>query len=607
MMLRVLANDEGLGVGELLEQSKSEGTSSQKAPSEKTAPESCQPPAQDETLSDSNRGPGQQQPLPEKALKHNLWNSEGTASAQPSMGTTPRIANSFPASQGPFPGQPQPSVKNDNSKTSEQYRHRRIDRVSNLLVNRYRRIINETNSALLVDTHTGDVLPEMVNAIAAPLATDYRMAHKSEVSKADIKRAFDHFGQLFDPATAQTFFGRAGYDPGSRQRYIDAGPGNCLTFDYGVSFYRSVIAQPCIRPTQSLRLPDPTSIGNWHPGLVSSLFDHTVLSRESDLLLIAWMILSWMPDRKLVMLELLGSPSASLEQAHSLIKRVLDPGTVNLLNELPGRIETFNKLVLKHYLLSFNQIDELTPTVQKNLFSLMRGKSVQWQWEGKKLDASIAVQCPVMINSMESVVTEPKLADATLSIEVEESSDHYPLSEQVPSMEPAILAGLLMIFGQVNQRWQAVEYDKRFDQNGGLADLCRVGEIVAESLGREKAEFWKQFWNNQQSRREFELEESPVALAVKRMLDDDPSADIELPVKEWLVRLEDYRPKRVSSDSWPTHSRGLGAKFKEIQSLLRDLGITLTSRGRRGPLRYWRAQITSSSSAVLGRPDHPGS
>ena len=199
-----------------------------------------------------------------------------------------------------------------------------------------------------------------------------------------------------------------------------------------------------------------------------------------------------------------------------------------------------------------------------------------------------------MLNSLESVVTDSKLADATLSIEVNEEDLCHFSPEHKRLMQQGILAGLLMIFGYVNERWEGVAYDSRFDQYGGLADLCRVGELVAGILGRDKNAFWSQFNANQQGRREYELEESPIASAVVKALDAESSGVIDIPVMEWLAHLEEYRPEGLSSELWPTSSRGLGAKFKLIKPLLRDAGITLTSRGQRGRWRYWRAEKSAS-------------
>mgnify|MGYP006430335155 CR=1 FL=1 len=508
--------------------------------------------------------------------------------------------------QSPPQQQPPATPGASSGQTSRDYRQTRVDRVSQLLSFRYNRVLNETNSVLLFDTHTGAVVPETVDAIEAPIATYYRENYRGEVSRGDIKRALDHFGQMIRPLQVPISFGRAGYNPNTRQRFIDAGPGNCFTFEYGAMHFTTGIAQPMIRPTQSHRFPDMSHIGNNHPALVNQLFNRTLLSNESDLLVVAWMILCWMPDKKQVMLELLGSPSAPMEQAHRQIKAAVDPATAAWQADLPSNVKQFDDLALKHYLLSFNQVEALTQTQQDHIFSLMRGKQIQWQWKDKKVAAHITAQCPVMLNSTESVATTTKLADATLSVEVEDANPQFAKPDQMSSMQPPIVAGLLMIFGYVNAQWSWVEYIKHYDRCGDLADLCRVGVLVAEYLLEDPESFWEQFRDNQQGRREFELEESPVATAVARALDDESSGILDLSVKDWMALLEEYRPKKedssekkpsekqASTDMWPANTRGLGSKFNQIKPLLRDVGIALTSSGKRGPRRYWRAEKTTT-------------
>jgi len=475
------------------------------------------------------------------------------------------------------------------SKTPQEYRQRRIDRASELLEGRYRRITNETDSELLVDTHTGEVLPERLDAVAASIATDYRRVYQAEVSKSEINRAFEYFGKQMAPWKATVFYGRAGYDPQYRERYINVAPGKCLRFTPGESYFQSLGNQPCIRPHRSRPLHVSANIGNVNPQLIRPLFATTALPNDVDLLLSAWMILCWMPDRKQVMLELLGTPSAWLEKSQSLIKKVVDPSSTELHNEMPVNVKQFDVIPLNYYLLSFNQVEELTPTQQGHFYTLMRGKEVSWKWGGKPTGASIMVQCPIILNGLESVATTPKLANATLSIDVMDDELLKGKAATVPSAE-GLTMGLLMIFGQVNSLWESVSYDPTFTRYGDLADLCRVGELVAEILQRDKAEFWQQFRVNQQGRREFELEELPVALAVIDALDDAPSGVIELSVKEWLAHLETYRPEGTSPQEWPTSSKGLAAKFKQQKPLLDDVGIILSSSGQRGPRRYWRAE-----------------
>lgn len=564
-----------------------------KVSSQKTPPQSADQKTNQDTVFSIS-----QQSSEERPPSHVGWGAreDMVPSKMGEISPPSLYANSFFQEPASFHSEPQAPQVGNHTKPRADYRQKRVDRVSCILADRYRRITNEANSSLLFDTYKGRVLPEIFDAISSSVATQYRSVHGSEAPKADIRRAFDHFCESVAPYETKVFFGRAGYEPVSRRRFINATAGQCLMVDAGTMYHQMHVGQPFITPLKSRDLPHTANIGNQGTFLIDSLFDISALPSEADLLIVAWMILSWMPDKNQVMLELLGAPSPSMEKAHSLIKCVVDPSTESWQNELPNHVKQFNDVALHHYLLSFSNVAALTPTQQDHLFNMMRGKSIDWKWEGKKVVANITVKCPVMISSLESVVTVPKLADSTLSIEVEESERRYEVSEQRQSIESALVAGLLMIFGHVNAKWAMVGYASRFDHYGGLADLCRVGELVAESLRRDKAEFWHQFETNQRSRRQFELEESPVALAILKMLDDEPSGVIDMPVKKWLFHLKPYCPENTPSEKWPTTSRGLSAKLKLAKPLLRDFGITLGSTGQRGPLRYWRAEKPQPAS-----------
>lgn len=585
LQYRMLAEMEGVSVEELRAQAEQQDSPTQQNQSTHQA---------------SHQGQASQQFQEGKRFEESM-EPQGNWQALPSNSPLPVYSSPSPAEQNiwemgasfvPQATAPHHAVATSNKVTAskpQDYRERRVDRASNLIKARYLRITNEANSSLLVDKFTGNVLPEKPEAIVDSIATDYRSCHGTEVSPADIKRAFGHFLGCETPSSVSVLFGRAGYDYNTKERYIDAGK-ECLIFTPNVSFCQSLVGKPIIRPTQSLPLDFLNNGVNIHSGLVNALFEKTALPKDADLLSISWMILSWMPDRLQVMLELLGRPSPLLEFTQALIKNIVDPATVSLKNELPINVKQLEELAHRQYLLSFNQVTALTAAQQKHFYNLMRGKQVNWQWAGKKLNSQITIQCPVMLNSLESVVTDSKLADATLSIEVNEEDLRHFSPEHKRLMQQGILAGLLMIFGYVNEQWEGVAYDSRFDRYGGLADLCRVGELVAGCLRQDKGAFWQQFNANQQGRREYELEESPIASALVKALDAESSGVIDIPVMEWLAHLKEYRPEGLSSELWPTSSRGLGAKFKLIKPLLRDVGITLTSIGQRGPRCYWRAE-----------------
>ncbi|WP_280553491.1 hypothetical protein [Halomonas sp. 25-S5] len=478
-------------------------------------------------------------------------------------------------------------------------RDRQVADVVSMLQGQFYLTQNESRNSLLTDKDTGETLPYTDQKILERVKVSYWRAsagRQQDISFGVIKSAISIFINSSYPTQNLPFYGRAGVDSYTGKRYLATG-NNCLVFFPGLPTYQRWVDIPHVLPRESLPIIVPENIGNTHPLIVNTLFDITLLPTGSDLLVIAWMVMVWRSDSSSVMLELLGEPTPGLAETQQILKRVLDPASCLLEREVPKTLKQLDIRAQCHYLLSFHQVDKLSDTQQKGLLTLMQGKVVEWRTKDKRTGVDINVRCPVMLNSVESVATYAPLADSTLSIEIcsGESGSTHGRPELAPNMaEATIFHGLLRVFGHVNQFWSHVENDRQFDRYGGLRDLCRIGVLVAGALGRETDEFWQQFRANQQSRRDYELEENPIAMAVKSVIDESDDGQIEATVKDWLALLDGYRPEPDPSGAWPATSRGLAAKFKQSRALLETFGIQLVPLEKRGPYGRWRASCDAS-------------
>ncbi|WP_160174903.1 hypothetical protein [Halomonas salina] len=457
---------------------------------------------------------------------------------------------------------------------------------------------NESRSPLLTDKFTGETLPHFDPKILERLKGEYWrtfIGRQQDVSYGVIKSAISNFVYGAIPEAVIPVYGRAGVDLNSGRRALILG-NQCLIFSPGLSSYEIWNGIPHVMPRESLPVSVPGDIGNVLPQSISTLFDVTSLPRDSDLLVIAWMVMAWRSDSAPVLLELLGEVTPELIDSQKMLKTVIDPASSLFEVEVPKTIKQVDIRAQCHYLMSLHQVGSLTETQQKGLLSIMQGKAVEWRTKTKRSGVDLFIRCAIMLNSSESVVTYAPLSDATLSIEMDGAGGGNPQNavKDRSMAERTIIHGLLQIFAHVNQFWGHVENDRQFDCYGGLRDLCRIGVLVADALGRDTAEFWQQLDANQQSRRDYELEESPVAMAVKRVIDASEDGRIEATVKDWLVLLDGYRPESDPSGSWPVTSRGLAAKFKQSRALLSTFGIQLVPLEKRGPYGRWRASCDAS-------------
>lgn len=522
--------------------------------------------------------------------KENLGNGSTASQERSSMNFNTNFPQNHPA--GHFlENKITPSLTSGSSQSA---RETKFNRTYELICQLYSLILNETSSLLIVDNSTGKALPATFNAIEESVTTQYRCRYSSSIPKGIIKDAFAHFKTMKISKPTPVIFGRAGLNPFTMKRYINTGS-NFIEFQYRSYFYKITSNMPYIAPTHSSNLYFQSNNGNQTQKSIELLFQNTALSIDTHLLVIAWMILTWMPDRDQVMLELLGKPSTEMQQTQVALKNIIDPATTSLINEFPKNKAQLDILAHKHYLLSFYHADVLSEPMQTNLFNLMRGKTVHWQWGTKKVEAEIRIQCPILLSCSESIVSTSKLKDVTLSVEVDESGgtpsipiDHLFLQNMVYS--------LLDIYGHVNMQWNTVEHDRDFDCYSGLADLCRIGKLVAQFLGHDTEEFLQQFKASQLVQRTYELEEKPLAIALLSFMRtlDKPSND--MPVKGWLKELKVHRPEFCSNDEWPHTSRKLAAEFKNIQGLMRDLGLELKSTGQKGPFRHWQATLCQTET-----------
>ncbi|TFH87455.1 hypothetical protein EQG41_05045 [Billgrantia azerbaijanica] len=481
----------------------------------------------------------------------------------------------------------------------KQSRHdRQVADVMSMLQGKFYLTYSESRSPLLIDKATGETLPYMDPVILERVKGAYWRASsgsQQDVSYGVIKSAISNFVDGTIPGEVIPVYGRAGVDLNNGRRALILGS-HCLVFSPGLSSYEIQSWIPHVMPRESLPVSVPDSIGNVCPQSISTLFDVTSLPKDSDLLVIAWMVMAWRSDSAPVLLELLGEPTPELIDSQKMLKMVIDPASSLFETEVPKTIKQVDIRAQCHYLMSFHRVDSLSKTQQKGLLSIMQGKAVEWRTKTKRSGVDLFIRCVVMLNSSESVVTYSPLSDATLSIELDDAGVGNPQNavKDRSMAERTIIHGLLQIFGHVNQFWGHVENDRQFDRYGGLRDLCRIGVLVADALGRDTAEFWKQLDANQQSRRDYELEENPVAMAVKRLIDASEDGRIEATVKDWLVLLDGYRPESDPSGSWPVTSRGLAAKFKQSRALLATFGIQLVPLEKRGPYGRWRASCDAS-------------
>jgi hypothetical protein len=323
---------------------------------------------------------------------------------------------------------------------------------------------------------------------------------------------------------------------------------------------------------------------------VLSLFELENLPKDEDILIITWMLNALLPGSQQVLLELTGSSSSGRSRAQNFIKQLIDPSSMLLNSDTPKSVGEVHSLAQKDFLISLNNVDKLKNVVQRELSQIMVGRAIDWKSKRRKFDAKVDICCPVILNSLESVVSIPELAEKTLTIELPELDDPEgtPVSR---ASEENVFNGLIYLLSVVNFRLESISLtDKAMP---GWKSFSLIGCIVAEALGREVNEFREQFNRSMHRRRISQAEEMPVVTALMGWWEIHEGEMSEFKTGQWLELLEETRPAWADEAIWPHNPRSLGAALKQATPVLKGLGLELKALGKRGSHTYWKLSNVS--------------
>jgi hypothetical protein len=348
-----------------------------------------------------------------------------------------------------------------------------------------------------------------------------------------------------------------------------------------------------LRPENSLLSFDAMGC-NIEKKAALQIFDYINIPKDCQLLVIAWIIHCLLPDTPKLLLELVGESRCGKAWAQEVLKRLVDHSSLPFSRDTPQTPKAVHRLAQKDYLISLDQVDELKKPVQHALLHIMQGEVIPWAQKRQRQEAKIFVQSPVILNSYAGVVTEPELADSTLTIELPPLAqartpfDWASFNQQITPAYQALLA----ILGDVHaSRSAAPAPDTRTDYSAAMNTFCQIGCVVARSLGFQEGVFWEQFDANQQGLLEYILEEQPVAYAIREYVKHH---DVDA-ITETAGKLNDilfeFKPQWCSDNEWPCSPRQLGAAFLKAIPLLKQHDISLEAIGKRGGLRRWRISV----------------
>nr|WP_295714556.1 hypothetical protein [uncultured Halomonas sp.] len=363
-----------------------------------------------------------------------------------------------------------------------------------------------------------------------------------------------------------------------------------------------IVQQPphCWQPTNSCcywtgHLQGPSA---WCAGNIRLFAEHLRLPIERELLLFTFMVLTLMPEREQLALELTGESSSGTTRLLWVMKHLVDPCVRDeLIRQHPTTVKALDTLAWQHHALALDNVEAPLPeAVQRRMFELLNEAPLVWG-DGRKgtWSSRLMVKRSVLFSAQTPVVTHRELRSRILSLEVpplDTDDDSWPLGIDphhrisLGNYDLAMIrSGILSLMYNAHAQIDQLILGRRVPE--GWRDFCRVGAIVSQALHGNEQPFWAQYEAYRHERDCELIEEDPVASAIVQYFDHrDEKGVLEKPVGDWLNVLEQHRPAWATARDWPQSPKGMGAAFKRVAPLLRTQGFICNNNGKRGHACY---------------------
>lgn len=313
--------------------------------------------------------------------------------------------------------------------------------------------------------------------------------------------------------------------------------------------------------------------------------------KESQLLVLAWLVTCLIPNADNVLLEIVGERFSGKSTLQSALKTLIDPSLEPLIGDTPQKEAQMYELGKRDHVISLDRVDKMSSKAQEALMTLLKGKLTDISAKKSSGQTRVFLSHPVILNSAESVVTWADLADRSILVSLprlEKIVDHFLEKPAANSSFQPAFASLVALLSYVHASWKSV---RATAAPAGMVDFYCIGIAVAEAMGGSASDFDQQLTISLERRFEMELYEYPVAAAVRDLLGASGRESLDLPVGELLQKLNDFRPDDALDSQWPRGPRDLGSKLDKCSGLMEAYGMRVGPTERKGKRGVYHRKI----------------
>lgn len=298
-------------------------------------------------------------------------------------------------------------------------------------------------------------------------------------------------------------------------------------------------------------------------------------SHDDWLLAAAWLAAAVRPTGPYPVLHPKGEQGTAKTTFGRMLRRLFDPNKVDLRSQ--PREERDLAVSSQHgWALAYDNLSAVPVWLSDALCRVATGGGIGARTLYTDDEETVfEFTRPVIITSIEDVVTQPDLLDRCLALELEPIPDHKRKPEEAlwaefDAARPGILGGLLDVIARALELLPTVAAEGR--PLPRLADFALFAEAVGRALGGAPGRMLELLRGSRAEADQTAVQGSPVARALLRCLEQSRAFEgTATALLDRLNKLAQETERR--QPNWPKTPQALSGLLKRIAPALRRLGV----------------------------------
>lgn len=332
-------------------------------------------------------------------------------------------------------------------------------------------------------------------------------------------------------------------------------------------------------------LPVPQSGGN-----MGRLRDFLNVSNTDLLLLLGWLVGTFMPNGPYPILVLTGEQGSAKSTGARALRSLVDPSTVPLRS--PPRDERDLAITaINSWVVALDNVSNLQPWLSDAICRLATGGGLATRELYTDTEETLlAAVRPVILNGIGDVTARSDLLDRSIIVTLPRIPDDKRRTEAelwaaFERERPQILGALLNAVSCALGKMDTVN----LTTVPRMADFAKWAVAAAPALGMNPMDFLNAYTGNRQNIHELELESSQVAAEIVALTGEIPNHEewagtaTEL-LEKLNAKVGDTVQRRMD---WPKNGRLLSSTLMRLAPNLRAVGVEV-ERDRNGSKRFIR-------------------